>query len=167
MSEMERNDGIANDEVEAERARFENERMTRRAALRKFGFMAGLAAFATVSVDDLARVASKKLQENEMTKGIGDTLAKEFRMAGVALANPYGGDPPPNPYNPYHPYPPQDCGEDCLFKHEDCNRNCGPAPWGCLPEGGSAWPHCFWYNGCLLSCGTYRRYCDIECASQE
>ena len=95
-NEMEGKDGVKGGDIEARRVRFENERMTRRGALRKFGFMAGMAVFATLSVDDLARIAAKKMQDNAVTKGIGDTLAKEFQAAGVALANddlghPYGG----------------------------------------------------------------------------
>ena len=93
-SEMDGKDEIVNGEAEAERVRFENERMTRRKALRKFGFTAGMAVFSMLTVDDLARVASKKLQDTEATKGIGDMLAKEFRSAGVAMANPYGGRSP-------------------------------------------------------------------------
>ena len=99
---MDGKDENVNSPTENERVRFENERMTRRKALRKFGFTAGMAVFSVLTVDDLARVASKKLQETEATKGIGDMLAKEFRSAGVALANDPGGDPyGNNPYNPY------------------------------------------------------------------
>ena len=93
MSDGKNHDEVVGGDGEAKRTRWENERMTRRQALRKFGFTAGMTVFAALSVDDLARLASKKLQESEVTKGIGDTLAKEFHAAGVALANPIGGAP--------------------------------------------------------------------------
>lgn len=118
MSEnaMEGKDERAHNEAEAEIVRIENERMTRRKALRKFGFTAGMAVFSMLTVDDLARVAAKKLQETEATKGIGDVLAKEFRSAGVAMANPYGGDPPPpSPYTP-----PPDCAQQANADEQAC-----------------------------------------------
>ena len=129
-SEMEGKDATVGGDIEARRVRFENERMTRRGALRKFGFMAGMAVFATLSVDDLARIAAKKMQEQEATKGIGDTLAKEFRAAGVVLAN----DDPGNP-NPYLSdcsgctgYCIPDADYDCV----DCPSTCATPmwPWG-------------------------------------
>ena len=170
-SEMDGKDEIVNGETEAERVRFENERMTRRRALRKFGFMAGMTVFATLSVDDLARIASKKLQDTEATKGIGDMLAKEFRSAGVAMANPYGGDPPPNPYNPYEPRPPRDCGNSdcdcwCICDEEKtaCDQWCydNYGGWGCF--GGSPAPWCASLNSCLAnSCLSERTECYSDC----
>ena len=128
---MEGKDKNVGEDIEARRARFENERMTRRGALRKFGFMAGMAVFATLSVDDLARIAAKKMQDNEATKGIGDTLAKEFRAAGVALAN----DDPGNP-NSYlgtcigcTPYCEPDEDYDCV----DCLDACATPLTGWWP----------------------------------
>ena len=63
------------------------EKMTRRAALRKFGMVGGMAALSLLTIDDLARVSAKKLEEHEMTKG----LAKDFKNAGVAMADSGGG----------------------------------------------------------------------------
>ena len=92
-------------EPKAARRRFEDERMTRRQALRKIGLTMGMATFAMLSVDDLARFSAKKLQENEVSKGIGDTLAQEFRSAGVAFADPYYPSGPYYPPNPSGPPP--------------------------------------------------------------
>ena len=119
MSEnaMDGKDEAVNREVE----RIENERMTRRKALRKFGFTAGMAVFSVLTVDDLARIASKKLQDTEATKGIGDMLAKEFRSAGVAMANPYGGDPYGN-NNPSNPYG-RTCEEVCMDVFIACGQD--------------------------------------------
>ena len=72
------------------RARLESERMSRRQALRKMGVMSGVAVFALISADDLARLAATKLRENEATRGIGETLAKDLRSAGIAFANTSG-----------------------------------------------------------------------------
>ena len=72
------------------RARLESERMSRRQALRKMGIMSGVAIFALISTDDLARLAATKLRENEATRGIGETLAKDLRSAGIAFANTSG-----------------------------------------------------------------------------
>lgn len=121
-NEMDGKDENVNGETAAEIVRIENERITRRKALRKFGFTAGMAIFSVLSVDDLARVASKKLQDTEATKGIGDMLAKEFRSAGVAMANPYGGGGSggggTNPYNPYNP--PLNCVEQANATAREC-----------------------------------------------
>ena len=121
-NEMEGNDATVGEDIEARRVRFENERMTRRGALRKFGFMAGMAVFATLSVDDLARIAAKKLQDTEATKGIGDTLAKEFRAAGVALANDDVGDPIEMAANPWGAACAKkiDCTGCCATQHQKC-----------------------------------------------
>ncbi len=67
--------------------RAEQEKMTRRAALRRIGMAGGMAILGTLTIDDLARVSAKKLQENEVTRGIGESLAKEFKDAGVAIAD--------------------------------------------------------------------------------
>lgn len=71
---------------ETPRERFEREKMSRRAMLRSMGVMTGAAVITLVSSDDLARLAVSKLRENEATREIGDTLAKEFRSAGIAFA---------------------------------------------------------------------------------
>ncbi len=71
---------------ETPRQRFEREKMSRRAMLRSMGVMTGVAVVTLISSDDLARLAVSKLRENEATREIGDTLAKEFRGAGIAFA---------------------------------------------------------------------------------
>lgn len=63
------------------------EKLTRRAALRRIGMIGGLAVVGTLSIDDLARVSAKKLQQNELTRGIGNSLAQDFRKSGVAFAD--------------------------------------------------------------------------------
>lgn len=76
-------------EISQKRERFENERMNRREALRRLGIAAGTAVFSLVTIDDLARLSADKLKEHQVTRGIGEKLAVEFRNAGVAFAIPY------------------------------------------------------------------------------
>ncbi len=66
----------------------EQERLTRRAALRKMGYTSGIALFSMFAVDDLARMAIKKMEQHKETRQIAETVAKEFENSGIALANP-------------------------------------------------------------------------------
>ena len=66
----------------------EQERLTRRAALRKMGYTSGIAMFSMFAVDDLARMAIKKMEQHKETKQIAETVAKEFKNSGIAMANP-------------------------------------------------------------------------------
>jgi len=66
----------------------EQERLTRRAALRKMGYTSGIALFSMFAVDDLARMAIQKMEQHKETKQIAETVAKEFKNSGIAMANP-------------------------------------------------------------------------------
>lgn len=74
--------------------RVEQERLTRRAALRKLGFGAGIAAFSLLGVDDFARMVGQRLQRNAHDNKTAMAVAKEFQSAGIASAgaaqNPSG-----------------------------------------------------------------------------
>lgn len=80
--------------------KFEAEELTRRSALRKFGITSSMALFGMFAIDDLARVAIKKMEENKLTHEVGETVAKEFKNSGIAFAgadgsssgNPCGND---------------------------------------------------------------------------
>jgi len=78
------------EDLEEARRKFEAEKMTRRAALRKLGITSGMAFFSLFAVDDLARVAIKQMRQNEATHDIAETVAREFQNAGIAFAD----DPP-------------------------------------------------------------------------
>jgi hypothetical protein len=67
--------------------RVEQERMTRRAALRKLGFGAGLAAFSMLGVDDMARMVGKRMERIAGDNKVANQVAKEFQQAGVAFAD--------------------------------------------------------------------------------
>jgi len=65
----------------------EQERLTRRAALRKLGFGAGLSAFMLLGVDDLARMVGTKMAQTVRDNKTAEQIAKEFQSAGVAMAS--------------------------------------------------------------------------------
>lgn len=77
-------------DVEAAR-RAEDSKLTRRAALRKLGYGAGVAAFSLLGVDDLARLVGQRLNRMAGDSKVAQAVAKEFQQAGIALAGP-----PPN-----------------------------------------------------------------------
>jgi hypothetical protein len=82
---------IISDNPQTPREKFEQARLSRRAALRKIGVTSGMAFFGLFAVDDLARLAIKKMEENKQTREIGETVAKEFKTAGIAFADDNGG----------------------------------------------------------------------------
>ncbi len=80
------------------RAKLEDERMSRRQALRKMGILSGMAVLSLLTVDDLARMAAKQLSANAGDSEVAGEVAKSLRGAGVAYADPnnpvvdkYGG----------------------------------------------------------------------------
>ena len=74
------------DALETAHLKFESEKMTRRAALRKLGITSSMAFFSLFAVDDLARVAIKRMRQNEATRDIAETVAREFKDSGIAFA---------------------------------------------------------------------------------
>ncbi len=72
---------------ETAKEQFERERLTRRQAMRKFGLTAGMATFAMFSVDDLARIVGKAMQQRAGDNKIAAQIAQEFQQAGIALAD--------------------------------------------------------------------------------
>ncbi len=96
MAEIEKNqletpsatDNSPTEVNEAGQTQFEQQRYTRRQALRKFGFGAGLSAFMLLSVDDLARMVGRQLQQAAGDNQVANQIAEEFRNAGVAFAGP-------------------------------------------------------------------------------
>lgn len=82
--------------------RVEQEKMTRRAALRKLGFGAGVAAFGLLGVDDFARMVGQRLERMAGDSKVAAQVAKEFQSAGIALAS-----------IPYYPYSQTPCCSHC------------------------------------------------------
>ena len=115
--------------------RVEQEKMTRRAALRKLGFGAGMAAFALLGVDDLARMVGKRMERMAGDNKVAEQVAKEFQGMGVALA-----DGPS--YYPYYSYSPcAGCGTTKTDEYTaarmalgKCNDNCPTNPTQAVPD---------------------------------
>ena len=78
----------AGDDLAGKRAKFEAEKLTRRQALKRFGFRAAGAALAAFTVDDLARAVISRMEKEKMMRGMTDGIAKEFKNAGIAFAEP-------------------------------------------------------------------------------
>lgn len=72
--------------------RFEQERLSRRAALRKLGITSAATLFGIFAVDDFARMAIRVMEENKATEKIAEVLAHDFKNAGVAHASTTAGD---------------------------------------------------------------------------
>jgi len=77
---------IAEGSVEERRAKWEREKLTRRQSLARFGFLAGAAAVAALTTDDLARMVGKELQKRAGDNRIVGQVAKELQAAGIAEA---------------------------------------------------------------------------------
>jgi hypothetical protein len=73
--------------VEA-KSSYEQQAMTRRQALGRLGFLAGAAAVAALSVDDLVRLAGREMEKRAGDNKLARKVAQEFSNAGVALAVP-------------------------------------------------------------------------------
>ncbi len=86
---MPENEIIPDGEVVPETAKekFERERLSRRQALKKFGITSAMATFALFSVDDLARMVGKAMQQRAGDNRVVEQIAKEFQQAGIVLAD--------------------------------------------------------------------------------
>lgn len=68
-------------------ATFEQGRLSRRQALKKLGVTSAMATFALFSVDDLARMVGRAMQQRAGDSKIAEQLAKEFQNVGIARAS--------------------------------------------------------------------------------
>ena len=151
-------------EARAELAKREAQKMTRRAALAKMGVRGAMAIFAAFTVDDLARMVAKKLEQQAGQNAAIDEVARQLHNAGVAFALPMceeiqadgssmmvpcnkgGGGSPPN-YNC-----PGQC--DCNKKPtgESCCDGTAVASW-CIGRYSTA-------ANCIDCCnGVYNNFC--------
>jgi len=117
------------------RAKLEDERMSRRQALRKMGILSGVAVLALVSVDDLARLAAKQLAAHSGDSEVAGSVAKSLKSAGVAFADPNDPiDPGSNSFSL------TDCRERCLlaaanFMEVDASARGATTPVGSVSGG--------------------------------
>ncbi len=70
--------------------KYEREQLSRRAALRKMGYTSALAAFAMFSVDDLARMVGKAMEQRARDSQVAEVAARELQGAGVVMATAGG-----------------------------------------------------------------------------
>ncbi|MGC4045786.1 MAG: hypothetical protein QM758_18505 [Armatimonas sp.] len=77
-----------NESASEKLAAFEKEKMSRRNALSRFGFLAGAAAVAALTSDELLRKVGDKLSQSSGDNKVAQQVAREFQAAGVALASP-------------------------------------------------------------------------------
>jgi len=96
MPENDEQDISARVQAPAETAleKFEREQLTRRQALKKFGMTSAMATFALFSVDDLARMVGKAMQQRAVDDKVVEQVAKEFQKAGIAMADLPSGPAP-------------------------------------------------------------------------
>lgn len=119
-------------ETEKSLEQVEKEQFTRRQALRKFGFGAGLSAFMLLGVDDLARMVGDRMQRMNSDNKVANQLAKEFQSAGIAFAG--------SPSNPISPSGSISCTLPCnlcAIQYETpCKQHTptGEAPVTCCQE---------------------------------
>jgi hypothetical protein len=66
--------------------KLEREKMTRRQALGRIGFLAGASAVAALTSDELTRLVGKEMQRRAGDSKVVAQVAKEFENAGVASA---------------------------------------------------------------------------------
>lgn len=97
-------------EATTAREKFEQERLSRRAALRKIGMTTGMALFGMFALDDLARISLSALRQHKETQAIAQTVAEELRGSGVAFAD--AG-------NPSHYNDSEACQHCCNQLHAD------------------------------------------------
>lgn len=152
----------ASSQGETRKVQFEQERISRRAALRKLGFGAGMAALLALSADDLARMAAVRLKQRAGDSRVADQIAREFRNVGIAFADPS------NPSNPSgassfrdpctKPYRPLDCSYCYNEGTAACAKCCETAPNANPIPGGGTGGGCGTSNqdclkACYKSCG--------------
>ena len=108
-------------------------------SLKRFGMTSAMAAFALFSVDDLARMVGKAMQQRAGDNRIAGQLAKEFQQAGIALA-----DLPPSYYQ---------IGINCKYNHNSYGGNASSCS-DCVTAGcatyygsGSVDTNCNYYAG--------------------
>ena len=82
--------------AETAQDKFERERLSRRQALKRFGMTSAMATFALFSVDDLARMVGKAMQQRAGDNKVAEQVAKEFQQSGMAFAKPPNRPPLPS-----------------------------------------------------------------------
>lgn len=138
---------------ETGKEKFEREHLTRRQALKRFGITSAMTAFALFSVDDLAHIVGKAMQQRAGDNKIAGQLAKEFQEAGIAMAAGPSG---------------RDCCAQVAYDKANCIANAlqtyAPYHVGCF----SLAPSCIALNLQAGSCANeanaeIQKYCAPDC----
>ncbi len=123
--------------VETERECFERERLSRRQALKRFGMTSAMATFALFSVDDLARMVGKAMQQRAGDNKVAAQVAQEFQNAGVAMAGGTSGSTCQHCCN-------QDFNDHCFC---DSTYTLGSGSYqGCNQQASYDFYHCYQAN---------------------
>lgn len=104
MESMEEKELTASEEL----AQMEQEKLTRRQALYRFGFHVGAAAIAALTADELLRKVGAEMQKRAGDSKVAQQVARELSNAGVAMAVPPPCWPLPNA---------SDCGPADSYNH--------------------------------------------------
>jgi hypothetical protein len=124
----------------------EAERLSRRQALGRIGFLAGMSAVAALTSDDLLRKVGVEMQKRAGDNKTVNAVAKELQAAGVAQAV----------VSP--------CLAACGSAEMACLQGCGPQPWYCSLPGGQSLPGCIQWVACLDNCSIDAGLCTFNCA---
>ena len=94
-TEQTRAEPVAAPAGETKAQKLEREQLSRRAALRKLGYTSVLSVFALFSVDDLARMVGKAMEQKARDSEVAEVVARELQQDGVTSAAttatfPYG-----------------------------------------------------------------------------
>jgi hypothetical protein len=118
--------------------KLEREKMTRRQALGRIGFLAGAAAVASLTVDELTRKVGQEMNRRASDSKVVAQVAKEFENAGIANAGtiprPDCTECAPIIYDPVNPpLDTRSCGDIYCECRADCAGVYGhPARQNCL-----------------------------------
>ncbi len=89
-TEQTQSEPVAAPAGETKTQKLEREQLSRRAALRKLGYTSVLSVFALFSVDDLARMVGRAMEQKARDNEVAEVVARELRDAGLAMAQPTG-----------------------------------------------------------------------------
>ena len=152
------------DEARAELAKREAQKLTRRAALAKMGVRGAMAIFAAFSVDDLARMVAKKMEQRAGENAAIDEVARQLHNAGVSFAAAskqttaqYCVSRATDPNGNYD----QSTCKNCCINHKTALQGqCDVQYPGCA---GSISPFCIGYYQCTGEVASDFNQCQLAC----
>ncbi|MGC4045793.1 MAG: hypothetical protein QM758_18540 [Armatimonas sp.] len=134
--------------VSEELAAFEKEKLSRRSALGRLGFLAGAAAVTALTSDELLRKVGERLSQFSGDSDVARQVAREFQAAGVALASP--SDPCSGCFS--------GCTNTVGFQCQPCSMSCGSNTAKHIPKNCSSNS-----SSCNECCAEQKAVCDFAC----